>query len=198
MSNFGAAIRAARKRMGWDQRSLASGLRMSDKTIADLEAGGRSHWPAARDVLDFMAAYGIEFEKDGSAMRIRKVPDIQERYFLTLDFQFDREQDKWVQDISRRMRVVGMSVVRRLNRAKMMASSFDAVELHVPPINKSVFHDLLIEFVDKYGTEFVDKYGTEREIELSINCHVRNSEGLRLTKKIVDTTLWSYGIKTQM
>ena len=198
MSTFGTAIRDARKRMGWDQRSFASALRMSDKTIADLETRGRPNWPAAHDVLDFMDVYGIEFEKDGSAMRIRKMPELQERYFLTLDFQFDREQDKWVQDISRRMRVVGMSVVRRLNRAKIMASSFDAVELHAPPINKLVFRDLLIEFVDKYGTEFVDKYGAEREIELSINCHVRNAEGLRLTKKIVDTTLWNYGIKDQM
>lgn len=184
MSTFGTAIRDARKRMGWDQRSLASALRMSDKTIADLETQGRPQWPAALDVLDLMGAYGIEFTEDYSPPC--KLPDPEERYFLTLDFRFDQDQDKRVQSISRRMQVVGMSIVRRLNQAKMLACSFDGVELHVPPINKTAFHDVLAEFIETFGTEGQDGRW--------IDCLVRNEYGTRLTKEKVATDLWDYEI----
>lgn len=54
VETFGAALKEARKYMGWNQRSLATALRMSDKTIGSLESGGSPDLPAAQDVLDFM------------------------------------------------------------------------------------------------------------------------------------------------
>ena len=172
MTEFGTALKEARKGMGWDQRSLGTALRMSDKTIADLETKGHPDLPAAQDALDFMRAYKIEFKNDFS---IVSVPAIAQRYFLTLDFRFEPDQDERVRVITRRMQVVGMSVVRRLNQARMTASSFDGVELHAPPINKSSFNAVLTEFIEDFGP--------------SIDCLIRNTRGIRLTKEYVPK-LW--------
>lgn len=176
MENFGTVLREARKQMGWDQRSFAAALRMSDKTIAELENTGHPDRPAAQDVLDLMRAYGIEFADDYSA--VTRIPALEERYFLTLDFRFDPKQDERVRAITRRMHVVGLSVVRRLNQARNTASSFDGVELHAPPINRSSLDAVLTEFVDEFGP--------------SIDCLVRNTRGLRLTAREIPG-LWDDG-----
>ena len=47
---------------------MATALRMSDKTIVDLESKGSPSWPAAEDVLDFMVVYGVKFAKDFSCV----------------------------------------------------------------------------------------------------------------------------------
>lgn len=168
MTTFPEALKEARKEIGWDQRSLATALRMSDKTIGFLESKGSPDLRAARDVLEFMNAYGVEFADDFSSPP--KVPQPDERYFLTLDFTFDPDPDQRVDDIARRMRVVGMSVVRLLNKAKLMASRYDGVELHVPPVNRGPFEAVLRDFLL-----------AEPNRGLSVNCLVRNERPRKIT-----------------
>ena len=175
---FRAALKEARKSMGWDQRSLATALRMSDKTIGHLESSGSPDLPAAQDVLDFMKAYGIDFAPDYLSIDL---PAPEQRYFLTLDFRFEPKQEDWVRDIARRMRIVGMSVVRRFNRAKMTASSYDGVELHAPPINRPSLDAVLKEFLADVG--------------LPVDCLVRNRQGLRLTAAQIPE-FWNQASKT--
>ena len=185
MTTFGTALKEARKHMGWDRRSLATALRMSDKPIGYLETGGGPDWPAADDVLDFMKAYGFVFEEPGRSnpdeFRILRTPKLEHRYFLTLDFRYERNPDRRVHAVARRMRVIGMSMVRRLNQARETASSFDGVELHAPPINRTSFDTVLIGFLE------------DKDFGPSVDCLVRNREGLRLTADIVPQ-LWAYGL----
>ena len=180
MEAFRQRLTEARKGMGWDQRSLATALRMSDKTISNLEKEGSPDWPAAQDVIDFMRAYEIEFSENFTS--IENWPDLGRRFFLTLDFRFEANQDEQVHDITRRMRVVGMSLVRRLNQAKMTASSYDGVELHSPPINRRSFDTVLAGFIEA------------RKPHLSVNCIVRHRDDFPLTvKEIEDKKLWERG-----
>ena len=176
VKSFPEALKKARKAMGWDQRSLATALRISDKTIGFLERNGSPDLPAAQDVLEFMNAYGVEFADDFSSPP--KVPDPDERYFLTLDFRFDRDPDKQVHDIARRMRVVGMSVVRRLDNAKLMASTYDGVELHIPPVNRGPFEAVLADFL------------AQPNRNSSVNCLVRNQYPKELTVEDLPS-LWA-------
>ena len=176
VDSFGEALKEARKNMGWDQRSLGAALRMSDKTIGQLELKGQPDRPAAQAVLIFMEAYGIEFEED--FLSFRKFPQLRQRYFLTLDFRFDADPEKQVQVITRRMRVVGMSVVRRLNKARNTLSNFDGVELHVPEVNLTSFESVLTDFLEEFGSP--------------IDCLVRNEIGIRLNSKEEIKELWEY------
>ena len=176
MGSFGAALEEARKSMGWDRRSLGTALRMSDKTIGHLESEGEPDLPAARAVVNLMREYGIEFTDDFKS--VQKRPDLRDRYFLTMDFRFDPDQDERVRDITRRMQVVGMSVVRRFNKARNTSSSFDGVELHVPPVNRRSFEAVLEKFLETHGPS---------------NCLVRNEKGMRLTREEIPD-LWDYVI----
>ena len=164
MTVFGARLKEARKAMGWDQRSLAKALRMSDRTIWSLENTGSPDLPAAQDVLDLMKAYEVKFGEDYSFV---EPPAPEHRYFLTLDFRFQQNPDKHVNDIARQMRVVGMSVVRRFNKARETASMFDGVELHAPPVNRESLDTVLANFLD--------------ELDSPIGCFVRNRFGMQLT-----------------
>ena len=176
MESFGEALKEARKSMGWDQRSLGAALRMSDKTIGQLELSGRPDQPAAQAVLNLMETYGIVFEDD--FLSFRRFPEWKQRYFLTLDFRFDEDPERQVQDIARRMRVVGMSVVRRLNKARNTMSTFDGVELHVPEVNLTTFESVLTDFLKESGSP--------------IACLVRNEKGIRLNSKKEIKELWEY------
>lgn len=179
MQTFNTALKKARRDLGWDQRSLATALRMSDKTIAHLESTGNQSSPAAQDVLDLLEAYGVKFAEDFS--RFTNFPAPQDRYFLTLDFRYESKQDERVHILTRRMRVVGMSIVRRLNQARATGSSFDGVELHVPPVNRISLDDVLKRFLEEFGP--------------SVDCLVRNAEGFRLTPQNMPT-LWDRGLPT--
>ncbi len=177
MKSFGVVLKEARNLMGWDQRSFATALRMSDKTIANIESRGSPEWPAAQDVLNLMDAYEIKFARDFASS---EAPGLKRRYFLTLDFRFDPDQEDRVRIITRRMQVVGMSVVRRLNQARDTMSSFDGAELHVPPINRVSFDTVLSGFVKEYGP---------------IDCLVRNRHGMRLTEESIPG-LWAFGTQS--
>lgn len=165
---IGKTARESRDHMGWPVTPTAQAAYVSNKSLSELENDNikqESTGSSQRKVFGMYEAYGFHFSDDFET--IEEAPDPENRYFLTIDLRYTDDPDGVVADMERDLRAIGYSVVIKRNLQRNAASRYDAIVIHVPPLNVVPLKILLERFLEKYKDMLPVRIRDERNVMLS-------------------------------
>ena len=165
---IGETASAARKHMGWPVTPAAQAAYVSNKSLSELENNTikrESTGSSQRKVFGMYEAYGFRFSNDYETTDKEPGPD--DKFFLTIDLRYTDKPDSIVTEIERDLRQIGYSVVIKRNLQRNAASRYDAIDIHVPPLNVTPLKILLMRFIEKYGDMLPVRIRDKRNVMLS-------------------------------
>ena len=165
---IGETASAARKHMGWPVTPAAQAAHVSNKSLRELENNTikqESTGSSQRKIFSMYEAYGFRFSNNYETTDKKPEPD--DKFFLTIDLRYTDRPDSVVTEMERDLRQIGYSVVIKRNLQRNAASRYDAIVIHVPPLNVAPLKILLMRFVEKYGDMLPARIRDERNVMLS-------------------------------
>ena len=165
---IGKTAREARDHMEWPVTPTAQAAYVSNKSLSELEHDKikqESTGSSQRKIFGMYEAYGFRFSNNYETTE--KMPKPGDRFFLTIDLRYTDDPDSAVIEIERDLRVIGYSVVIKRNLQRNAASRYDAIVIHVPPLNVAPLEVLLTRFVERYGDMLPVRVRDDRNVMLS-------------------------------
>ena len=167
---IGETARKAREHMGWPVTPAAQAAYVSNKSLSELENDKikqESTGSSQRKVFGMYEAYGFRFSNNYET--IDEEPKRGNMIFLTIDLRYTNDPDSVVSEMEQYLHAIGYCVVNKRNLQRNAASRFDAIVIHVPPLNVAPLKILLMRFVEKYGDMMPARVRDVHNVMLSKN-----------------------------
>ena len=145
--DFSMWLRAARHVLGLNVKSVARALRLSDKTLTQVERFATEMKGNAGELVQFYEDLGLEFQRDanGDIVGVNSSPNIH-RLVIKAE---DSDPDGTIERLCRHMRHVGGMAYNLKLTNKGVAARFDTIDVHFPVSTRIMVRDRLERWFDE-------------------------------------------------
>lgn len=150
MNNLPIVLSAARALLQMNVKDVAAALKMSDKTITQLEGDADIADPKVTRLLQFYEDLGIEFSRDEKGPVGVSIASGQVRK-LVFTFAGDAEPNARLRKLHHLLRNIAGMVSHTSIRDKSKASLEDTVEVHFPIETRQLVGSLLASWIEREG-----------------------------------------------
>ncbi|MDA5558690.1 hypothetical protein [Shimia sp. MMG029] len=130
MSDIASSLRSARAYLDMNVKSVASALRMSDKTLTQIEKFGDPDDPKVAELIDFYEDLGLKFVREGK--EIRGILHSDEVRKLAISAAKGPNPDEDIESLRRAVRIINGLVYNLRRVEKTKANIADTMEVHFP------------------------------------------------------------------
>lgn len=141
MSNVASSLRGARAYLDMNIKSVASALRMSDRTLTALEKYADEDDPKVAELVEFYENLGLRFVREGGT--ISGILHSDEVRKLVISASNGPNPDEDIESLQKAIRIINGLVfnLRRVDRTK--ADIGDTLEVHFPVSARNFVLDIL-------------------------------------------------------
>lgn len=163
MSDIASSLRGARAYLDMNIKSVASALRMSDKTLTALEKYADEDDPKVAELIDFYENLGLRFvREEGTITGILHSDEVRK---LVISASNGPNPDEDMESLRKAIRIINGLVfnLRRVDRSK--ANIGDTMDVHFPVSARSFVLDILGQWAaDKPYVELHEPDGRKAKL----------------------------------
>jgi len=159
MSHIASSLRSARAYLDMNVKSVATAMRISDKTLTQIEKYADEDDPKVADLVDFYESLGLRFVREGG--RITGILHSDEVRRLVISAAKGPNPDEDMASLQKAIKIINGLVFNLRRTDKTKANISDTMEAHFPVSARPFVTEILGKWVaERPYVELLEADGT--------------------------------------